>query len=185
MVRYKYNMLATQPDVIGRYFAAAKELKLVDSGAPPFLAHHATKIQNRIAIAPGAKHWNKRWPVENFIELARELVSRGFEVSLIGAEAERDTTGAIKAAVPHAIDLAGTMTLTEVTEHIASAGLTIANDSGLMHVADAVGTRVISLFGPTVAEFGFAPRSPESVMLEVPKLYCRPCTAIGDRKSVV
>ena len=64
------------------------------------------------------------------------------------------------------------------------ARLVVAADTGPLHLACAVGTPVVALFGPTVRAFGFAPRvaAPEAasaVVLEVEGLSCRPCTAIG------
>src|SRR5207253_5692790 len=75
--------------------------------------------------------------------------------------------------------LAGDIDLTETAHSISKCSVAITNDSGLMHVAEAVGTPVVSIFGPTVKQFGFTPRSEKSIVLEVEGLYCRPCTAIG------
>jgi heptosyltransferase-2 len=73
----------------------------------------------------------------------------------------------------------GKLNLAEVANELQKASAIITNDSGLMHVAEAVGTRVIAIFGPTVKQFGFAPRDPNAIVLEVDGLPCRPCTAIG------
>ena len=57
----------------------------------------------------------------------------------------------------------------------------VTNDSGLMHLAAAVGTPVVALFGPTVTEFGFAPAGPGHQVLERP-LDCRPCSVHGTER---
>jgi heptosyltransferase-2 len=56
----------------------------------------------------------------------------------------------------------------------------VTNDSGLLHLSEAVGTPVVALFGPTVREFGYFPRLGASAALEVP-LECRPCSRNGKR----
>ena len=55
----------------------------------------------------------------------------------------------------------------------------LSNDTGLMHVAAAVGTPVVSVFGPTVREFGFFPVGDGHRVLEMPDLACRPCNIHG------
>jgi ADP-heptose:LPS heptosyltransferase len=57
----------------------------------------------------------------------------------------------------------------------------VTNDSGLMHVAEAVGTPVVALFGPTVRGFGYFPSLPRSAVLETNGLECRPCSRNGRR----
>ena len=55
----------------------------------------------------------------------------------------------------------------------------VANDTGMSHIAEAVGTDVIALFGPTSRELGYFPSRPTSRVLELP-LPCRPCTRMGE-----
>jgi heptosyltransferase-2 len=57
----------------------------------------------------------------------------------------------------------------------------VCNDSGLMQLAEAVGTPVLAFFGPTVRAFGYAPQLPASVLLEETELDCRPCSRNGKR----
>jgi lipopolysaccharide heptosyltransferase II len=181
LVKFKIDRLKNSPDVIGRYFEAAKSLGVNDNGAGPVLITKSIRQKNRIAIAPGARHWNKRWPAENFTKAALELISHGYHIDLHGAKEDVIITKEIASDLPsgHFTDYAGQLDLHEAAEKIGEASLIISNDSGLAHVAEAVGTKVIAIFGPTVKEFGFAPRSADAIVLEIEGLYCRPCTAIG------
>jgi heptosyltransferase-2 len=70
--------------------------------------------------------------------------------------------------------------LVEVAKLLAECRLLLTNDSGLLHVAEAVGTPVVALFGPTVREFGYFPLLPASRVLEK-SLECRPCSRNGKR----
>lgn len=180
LVRFKWDILRDTPDVIGRYFETAARLGVTDDGRAPKLIAAHERDPKRIAIASGAKHWNKRWPPEYFRELAQILLDRGYEITFYGSQSDASTIEEIRQGLTgkHR-SLAGETDLTDAAHSIAKCAVAITNDSGLMHVAQAVGTPVVALFGPTVTQFGFAPRTPNSIALEVEGLYCRPCTAIG------
>lgn len=185
LVRFKIDMLKRAPDIIGRYFETAKSLGISDNGSAPHLAVLPSNDSKKIAIAPGARHWNKRWPAEYFQEVAKTLIERGWEVVFFGSEAERGLIDEICSVLPSGYtSVIGEPDLALVARSLANCEIVITNDSGLMHLASAVGTPVVVLFGPTVRQFGFAPRAapamhPKSVVLEVEGLNCRPCTAIG------
>lgn len=181
LVKFKIDLLKNSPDVIGRYFETAASLGIKDSGVGSRLQANSIRDKDRIAIAPGSRHWNKRWPIENYTGVASELITRGYHIDLHGSAEDASLTKQIASALPPGsfIDFAGQLDLQQVVEKISEATLLISNDSGLAHVAEVVGTKVIVLFGPTVKQFGFAPRDPNAVVIEVEGLYCRPCTAIG------
>jgi lipopolysaccharide heptosyltransferase II len=180
LVRFKRDFLKVAPDVIGRYFETAKALKVVDDGRPPKLKATHERNPKRIAVAPGARHWNKRWPAEYYRDLAQTLLDKGYEVVFYGSRADVETIEQIRNGLTgNHRSLADETTITEAAHSLAKCAAAITNDSGLMHIAQAVGTPVVTLFGPTVQRFGFAPRTANSVVLEVKGLYCRPCTAIG------
>ena len=181
LVRYKFDRLKQAPDVIGRYFETAAPLGVKDAGVGPKLNIPSNHDAARIAIAPGSRHWNKRWPAANFAIVAKELVTRGYHIDVHGSEADRDIAEWIAKELPPGsyTNFAGTLSLADATREIGKAGAIITNDSGLMHIAEAAGTRVIAIFGPTVTQFGFKPRAADAVVLEVKGLYCRPCTANG------
>jgi lipopolysaccharide heptosyltransferase II len=104
-----------------------------------------------IAIQPGARWPTKRWPAEHFAELIRRLaVTRpGARFAILGSEDEQELGATISRAAPHCLDLTGRLSLPEMVEWLRLSELMIANDTGPLHVAAALGTPVFALYGPT------------------------------------
>ena len=104
-----------------------------------------------VALLPGARWENKRWPVENFQELARGLpAAADVKFVILGGADDSSLGRAITSANPaHCLDLTGKTSLPEMIEWLRLSHLTITNDTGPMHVAAALGKPVIALFGPT------------------------------------
>ena len=104
-----------------------------------------------IAIQPGARWLNKRWPVEHYAELARQLAARtDLHLAILGGNDDREAGAAIARAVPQRCqDFTGKLSLPEMVEWIRLSALMISNDTGPMHVAAALGTPLVALFGPT------------------------------------
>ncbi|MEK8090808.1 lipopolysaccharide heptosyltransferase II [Thermithiobacillus plumbiphilus] len=108
----------------------------------------ATPTRPLLALAPGAEFGPaKRWPLRHFIELARREIAAGWAVWVFGSPKDAEITQAIAEAVPEVVDLGGKTTLLEALDLLGLAQVTVSNDSGLMHVAGAVGSRVVGLFG--------------------------------------
>jgi len=82
------------------------------------------------------------------------------------------------AALPHGACAAGDFDLPGSGALIKRSRALVAGDTGLMHLATAVGTPVVALFGPTVERFGFFPYHAKSVVVQR-DLPCRPCSAHG------
>lgn len=108
-----------------------------------------------VALMPGAAFGPaKQWPVGHFAELARLLVAGGQEVWVLGSAAERPLGEHIRmAAGPGVHDLCGQTRLEDSVDLLAAAHCAVTNDSGLMHVAAAAGTRVVAIFGSTSPHF--------------------------------
>ncbi len=105
-----------------------------------------------LALQPGARWENKRWPVEYFAALVRELSGEFPDVrfAILGGEADRALGQTIAAAAPsHCLDLTGQTSLSEMVEWIRFCELLVTNDTGPMHVAAALGKPIIALLGPT------------------------------------
>lgn len=182
LVKFKMNLLKKEPDVIGRYFETAKELGVSDAGlAPSFDIDLNNAMSNTAAICPGAKHWNKRWPAEYYQQLALALIDEGYQIDFYGNKDERVLADTIASVLPKNSfrNRCGELALHELPEAFAEVELAITNDSGLMHLASAAGCKTYSIFGPTVREFGFMPRSKKATVFENRGLDCRPCTTIG------
>jgi lipopolysaccharide heptosyltransferase II len=178
LVKFKVNLLRNEPDIVGRYFETVSSLDVADTHEGAYLATSPHKSA-RVALAPGAKHWNKRWPMENYIALAKDLTKKGYAISIFGSEAESKLAEEIVAAIPTARNECGKHRIEELPDALGECALFIGNDSGLMHIAAAIGMPTVAIYGPTVREFGFMPRNRNVKILEVEGLDCRPCTTIG------
>lgn len=129
-----------------------------------------------IALHPGARNGRaKRWPVEHWADLA-ELLTRRLDatVVLIGAPAERAVARQIARSAGASIaDLTGKTALPELVALLARCDLVISGDSGPMHIACALDTPVIGLFGPTDPRIS-GPVAPNAVVLRH-TIWCAPC----------
>src|SRR3954471_19516144 len=104
-----------------------------------------------VALAPGAVGPSKRWPVHAYAEVARSLTAAGIGVWVVGGPGERPLASQIVAeAGALARDLTGTDLRGGILA-LAAADVAVSNDSGLLHVAAALGTAAIGIFGPTSA----------------------------------
>ncbi len=130
-------------------------------------------VNKAVALAPGAVGPSKRWSY--YAQAAKELTDRGYDVWVIGGPGEKDAaTEIVHAAGPHARDLTGD-DLRNGIMALAAADLVISNDSGLLHVAAAIGSPTIGIFGPT-SPFHYAPLNPVDAIIETKtEVACRPC----------
>ena len=133
-----------------------------------------------VAIAPGARHAAKQWPADRFAAVAQQLRARGYSVVVIGGPDEADSVGAVAASVEGARIWPAHRPLDELAAVLSACALTLGNDSGLQHLSEAVGTPVVTVFGPTVREWGYFPLDPRSRTVEQ-DVVCRPCSKAGDR----
>jgi lipopolysaccharide heptosyltransferase II len=105
-----------------------------------------------IAIQPGARWNNKRWPVQNFAELVRLLATEFPDVrfAILGNDDDKPLGKIIACAEPaRCLNLCGQTSLPEMVEWLRLSELMITNDTGPMHVAAALGKPLVTLFGPT------------------------------------
>ncbi|MBN8921396.1 MAG: lipopolysaccharide heptosyltransferase II, partial [Rhizobiales bacterium] len=104
-----------------------------------------------VALAPGSVGSSKRWPAAHYAALAAELAREGADVWVIGGPGERELAHEIGVASGGATkDLTGP-NLRDGILALRASNLAVSNDSGLLHVAAAVGTPTIGIFGPTSA----------------------------------
>jgi len=138
-----------------------------------------------IAIAPGSIWQTKCWQLKSYIALCRKLLDSGYGIILIGGESDKFLCEEIENAIPKdntkLINLAGVTNLLESAAVIKKCSLMICNDSGAMHIANAMQIRVFAFFGPTVQRFGYYPYRHGDRVFEV-DLECRPCGSHGSKK---
>jgi len=135
-----------------------------------------------VVMAPGAKHFTKRWPAEYFVRLVLEIHQKyNLPTLFVGSEDEINIVEEILLEVPKNVgySLAGKLSILQTAKLIHRAKLVVSNDSGLMHVAAALQKPLIAIFGSTVKELGFYPNSINARVMENSGLYCRPCSHIG------
>jgi heptosyltransferase-2 len=135
----------------------------------------ASDGRREIALAPGAVGPSKRWPSGSYADLARRLASAGHRVWVIGGPSERALADEIAGTGHDDIrDLTGG-DLRNAILALAAADVAVSNDSGLLHVAAALGTPAIGIFGPTSPRY-WAPLNPLAAVIETrTELACRPC----------
>jgi lipopolysaccharide heptosyltransferase II len=128
-----------------------------------------------VALAPGSVWATKRWPY--YAELAAGLDRTSV---IVGGTDDTELARAIvDAAGGRAVSAAGALSLRGSAALIQRAALLVTNDSAPLHLATAVGTPVVAVFGPTVPEFGFGPRRAGDIVLGHEELPCRPCSRHG------
>jgi len=168
---YSRRVPVTQLEMhaVDRYLLVAKAVGVAESGTPEFRFRipstdydEVDRLLIRSGVAPGTSwvamnvsaRWpTKRWPAASFAEVADRLPQEGYgAVVMIGGPDERADVAAVSGMMKTpAIDLAGATTVGLLPALLSKASLLITNDSGPMHVAAAVGTPVVALFGPTSA----------------------------------
>ncbi|HET7553027.1 MAG TPA: glycosyltransferase family 9 protein [Gemmatimonadaceae bacterium] len=127
-----------------------------------------------VALAPGSVWGTKRWPY--YPELAARMARR-CRLAIVGSADDSDAARHIVRAADAqgVVDATGKLSLLASAELIGRADLLVTNDSSPQHLASAMATPTITIFGPTVPAFGFGPLAPHSTTLGHPSLPCRPC----------
>jgi len=128
-----------------------------------------------VVFCPGAEYGPaKRWPERHYAELARELAARGQPVWLLGSKKDQPVAAEIARLAPDAVrDLCGVTNLAQALDLIAHARLAVTNDSGLMHVAAALDTPLVALFGSSSPNY--TPPLSERAQVMWLQLECSPC----------
>jgi heptosyltransferase II len=141
----------------------------------------AASSQKQIALFPGSVWATKKWTHEGFGELAKKLTQQGFRVCVMGGPDDMTDSLMIQKIAPQVEILTGKMSLYESSMYISEFDLIICNDSAPAHIAASLQRPVLSIFGPTVLDFGFRPWNDKSQVIEE-QLSCRPCGPHGHQK---
>jgi lipopolysaccharide heptosyltransferase II len=192
LIRRKEQRYQDQVPVAERYFEAAASLDVAPDGRPcelfispaaearaeEWLARHDVGSE-LIACAPGAAHATKRWPIEHWHQLIARLTARGLVPIILGGEAEREAgRELVQRSEGRTANAAGELDLQATAALLRRARVAISGDTGAMHMATAVDTPVVALFGPTVEAFGFFPYRAAADVVQR-ELDCRPCSSKG------
>ncbi len=132
-----------------------------------------------VVLAPGSQWGSKRWPY--FPELARVLAQE-MPLAIVGGAGDRADARQIRTALgagTPVADATGRLSILAAGELIRRACVLVSNDSAPVHLASAVGTATVEIYGPTAPVFGFAARAPWSRIVEPEPLECRPCHPHG------
>ena len=136
-VHKNFTWLPERPEI-----AAAVKHKWPDASPTP----------NWIALQPGARWLNKRWPAQHFAELVRALAGKfpAARFAILGGKDDQPLGATISQAAPErCLNLCGATSLPEMIEWVRRCDLLVTNDTGPMHVAAALGKPLVALFGPT------------------------------------
>lgn len=127
-----------------------------------------------VGFFPGSNAPARRWPLGRFRTVARTLAERGARVVVLGGPGERALTRAVAEAAPGAMDAGGATDLPGLAAALSLCHLVVTNDTGPMHLAGAVGTPTVTLWGPSdPAEV--CPVGARDVRVTGPELPCKPC----------
>jgi lipopolysaccharide heptosyltransferase I len=169
--RFFYNEIVPVPHIhaVDRYLCAARHLGCEATPIEfPLGISSEIKREGLIGVNPSARWATKLWGNDKFTELVRRLPRE--RVVLTGAAGEREEVGKIAQGCRN---LAGETDLFQLAELYRRCAVVITNDSGPMHVAAAVGTPVVGIFGPTDPSLT-GPYGKEHVVLRV-DIPCSPC----------
>lgn len=128
-----------------------------------------------VALMPGAEYGPaKRWPVENYGVLAKQLLASGKQLWVFGSVREQSLGEEItRIAGKRVVNLCGITRLEDVVDLLALAETAVTNDSGLMHIAAAVGVKLVAIFGSSTPDY--TPPLSDKAQVVYLRLDCSPC----------
>lgn len=132
-----------------------------------------------LALCPGAEFGPaKRWPESKYAEIAQRWLEQGGQVWIFGSAKDSPVTETIRQQLPAELavncrSLAGKTSLTEAIDLLAASQQVVSNDSGLMHIAAALGRPLVAVYGSTSTEY--TPPLTKRMRLVHTDIACRPC----------
>jgi ADP-heptose:LPS heptosyltransferase len=182
-VSFKLNLIKDIIPVYKRYLLALHKVHFLDNFDFTTTDLNFTKEplvkELYILIAPSSKHFTKALPKEYFAEVIKN--SRNKKIVLIGddTKADKSVCSYLESVSENVINLCGKSDFNTLANLIYNSELVLCNDSGVLHLAESLGKKIIVFFGSTVKEFGFYPQLKSTFVFENNNLKCRPCTHIG------
>ena len=195
LIRFKINIYKQVKPVFLRYFEAAESLGIQYDGKgtevfPPqddtlkvdeiLVRNSITTARPILVIAPGAQWENKRWTTDGFASAADAFAAKtNAQCVLIGGPGDIETCNQVQKLMrTPALNLAGQLSLMGSASLLGKASMVYTNDTGMLHMAQAMKAPVVAIFGPTTRELGFFPLPEKSRVAEI-DISCRPCTQKG------
>lgn len=191
---FKINFLP-KVHIVDRYLKTAESFGVKNDGAGlDYFISKADEIRREdipashsvgyVACVIGAALGTKKWPIDRWKEFCSKIK---FSVILLGGPEDAEAGKEIAAVDDIKVyNACGKFKLNESADLLRKARLVITNDTGLMHIAAAYKKPIISLWGNTVPSFGMTPYYGDApatdVIMQVNKLWCRPCSKIGYKK---
>lgn len=164
-----FNHLEAEPETARRFPAELERINQWRTGGLPVLG-----------MAPVAAWELKRWPMAHWRALLEGfLEATGGAALVFGGAGDAEAASLTAGLEERTLSLAGRTSFLESAWFASRTGLMVSNDTGMSHIAEAVGRDVVVFFGPTTREWGYFPVRSGSVVLER-ALNCRPCTRTGE-----
>ena len=167
-----------------------------DGGGPEVFVSQAARESMRakmqldesrewLGVVPSAQWPGKRWPLPYFRRMMERLLAETpHSLVVFGGGGDTFCTDLCRGLDPaRVVNSQGRLSIAEAAAALERCRLVVANDTGLMHVADAVGVPSVLFLGPTSAEMGCLPFHPRSRVLEI-SLWCRPCSKNGQAPCI-
>ncbi len=166
---------ASLPDVLPR-----PELHVQSETLPALCVQYGLTLQQSVlALCPGAEFGPaKQWPAEHYAAVAASAIAAGWQVWLFGSEKDRAVADSIITALAksdraYCVSLAGRTSLADAIDLMSVTAAVVSNDSGLMHIAAALGRPLVAVYGSTSP--GFTPPLSDRVAVVSQALDCQPC----------
>ncbi len=185
LVKFKWNLFREIIPVYRKYILALNDL---DEAETKFSTTELIFEKEKIydfeysVISPSSKHFTKTYPADKFISYINSHPDEKFILTGDVTEKDKKICGYIESRCSNTINLCGKLDISKLAGLICHSKYVICNDSAILHLSEALGKEVNSVFGSTVKEFGFFPQLKESKVFEVKYLECRPCSHIGRDK---
>lgn len=192
LVNFKINLLPNV-HIVDRYFKALEDLNVTNDnkGLDFYISDqyiHQIQKENLpevfVAVAVGSKHNTKQLPKEKLLEISQKT-----DIPFVFLGDKNDAV-IVEYLQTHlqkpSYNLCGKLNLQESADCVSKAKILLCGDTGLMHIAAALNTPIVSIWGNTVPAFGMYPYMPMNqdkyVIVENKKLFCRPCSKLGFKR---
>lgn len=192
-VNFKINCLP-KVHIVDRYFLAVKSLHVQNDrrGLDYFIPKEdevdlevMVGTKNILSVAIGAQFATKRLPVNKLVEVLKKISKT---VVLLGGSSDVENANELLEKLPDQkiVNMCGELSLNQSASVVRQSKVLLTHDTGLMHIASAFSTPIISVWGNTIPAFGMYPYRKESEknirIHQVDNLSCRPCSKIGYQK---